>query len=402
MSHIQRRGTRRRAGFTLIELLVVIAIIAILAAILFPVFAKAREKANQTTCLNSQRQIAVAILMYVQDHEETFMSEPASGAWSAALHDYNEPSLYDCPSQTGKGTNHAPEYGFNSKLYTRALGDIERPAVTILTMDIKSRKTPGSYAFQYFDDTEVAARHNNGVVLSCLDGHVAHEPIDKSKDILMQLREKGYETAQALELIGSVLAGPYDPGTPTATPTYQTYVTYLDMPDGSYLASPTAPIPDLTFEFDWYKRNSGNGMVAGVSFFDPGGSTNGTLSPQTYAGWLTWTHAYSTIQINGSRWAPIGQNLAMIDSLTSMTESSWMGGSTETGTYHVTLDIQKGGTLVILTSKRTDGVTKVLKTEPDTAAMRAMMQNNKVGVYITDHNGGCRTNVTNLKFQRAL
>jgi prepilin-type N-terminal cleavage/methylation domain-containing protein len=56
-------------GFTLIELLVVIAIIAILAAILFPVFARAREKARQTTCTSNQRQIAASILMWSQDHE---------------------------------------------------------------------------------------------------------------------------------------------------------------------------------------------------------------------------------------------------------------------------------------------------------------------------------------------
>ncbi|MEI6521594.1 MAG: prepilin-type N-terminal cleavage/methylation domain-containing protein, partial [bacterium] len=61
---------QRQKGFTLIELLVVIAIIAILAAILFPVFARAREKARQTTCTNNQRQIATTLLMYAQDHEE--------------------------------------------------------------------------------------------------------------------------------------------------------------------------------------------------------------------------------------------------------------------------------------------------------------------------------------------
>jgi len=59
-------------GFTLIELLVVIAIIAILAAILFPVFAKAREKARQTSCLSNSRQLATAVLSYVQDYDETF------------------------------------------------------------------------------------------------------------------------------------------------------------------------------------------------------------------------------------------------------------------------------------------------------------------------------------------
>ncbi|HZT43650.1 MAG TPA: prepilin-type N-terminal cleavage/methylation domain-containing protein [Chthonomonadaceae bacterium] len=63
---------RRRNGFTLIELLVVIAIIAILAAILFPVFAQAREKARQATCLSDEKQIGLGFMMYVQDYDETF------------------------------------------------------------------------------------------------------------------------------------------------------------------------------------------------------------------------------------------------------------------------------------------------------------------------------------------
>src|ERR1700735_1577937 len=61
-----------RRGFTLIELLVVIAIIAILAAILFPVFAQAREKGRQAVCTSNLKQIALGGLMYVQDYDETF------------------------------------------------------------------------------------------------------------------------------------------------------------------------------------------------------------------------------------------------------------------------------------------------------------------------------------------
>src|SRR2546421_1383684 len=71
----RRLRTGRRSleyAFTLIELLVVIAIIAIIAAILFPVFSQAREKARQTSCLSNLRQAATAVIMYVQDYDETF------------------------------------------------------------------------------------------------------------------------------------------------------------------------------------------------------------------------------------------------------------------------------------------------------------------------------------------
>src|SRR5256886_1089847 len=64
-----KRSTQ--AGFTLIELLVVIAIIAVLAAILFPVFAQAREKARQASCLSNMKQQGAAVMMYAQDYDET-------------------------------------------------------------------------------------------------------------------------------------------------------------------------------------------------------------------------------------------------------------------------------------------------------------------------------------------
>src|SRR5438128_7686347 len=69
----------RRKGFTLIELLVVIAIIAILAAILFPVFAQARDKARQAACLSNAKQIGTAEMMYVQDYDEKFFWQ---GDWN--------------------------------------------------------------------------------------------------------------------------------------------------------------------------------------------------------------------------------------------------------------------------------------------------------------------------------
>ena len=71
----------KRKAFTLIELLVVIAIIAILAAILFPVFARARQKALQTSCLNNMKQLALAVRMYANDYDSKFCPVPANGQW---------------------------------------------------------------------------------------------------------------------------------------------------------------------------------------------------------------------------------------------------------------------------------------------------------------------------------
>lgn len=80
-------GTKKRSGFTLIELLVVIAIIAILAAILFPVFAQAREKARAAACLSNEKQIGLALMQYVQDYDETypaaaFSTNPGQPFWN--------------------------------------------------------------------------------------------------------------------------------------------------------------------------------------------------------------------------------------------------------------------------------------------------------------------------------
>jgi prepilin-type N-terminal cleavage/methylation domain-containing protein/prepilin-type processing-associated H-X9-DG protein len=105
-----RRGPN---GFTLIELLVVIAIIALLAAILFPVFAQAREKAREAVCLSNVKQIGLAVRMYVQDYDETFPifhaynshpgpGEPGHKGVEAEIEPYTKSrDLFRCPDDDG-------------------------------------------------------------------------------------------------------------------------------------------------------------------------------------------------------------------------------------------------------------------------------------------------------------
>ena len=97
---------RTKGGFTLIELLVVIAIIAILAAILFPVFAHAREKARHTACLSNGNQISTAMMMYTQDYDETYVLAIETNdwqVWPVRIQPYvkNWDMMY-CPSGSSK------------------------------------------------------------------------------------------------------------------------------------------------------------------------------------------------------------------------------------------------------------------------------------------------------------
>ena len=144
------RTTKRRA-FTLIELLVVIAIIAILAAILFPVFAKAREKARAASCLSNTKQMGLAVMQYCQDYDETYpaymWSAPAWMIWMDQIQPYMKSTqTLLCPS-TSRGTgwgnskvsylfnNIAGSYTWNGNFNQASMASMIQPAVTYMFGD---------------------------------------------------------------------------------------------------------------------------------------------------------------------------------------------------------------------------------------------------------------------------
>ncbi len=155
---MKKINIHQKMGFTLIELLVVIAIIAILAAILFPVFARAREKARQTTCSSNQRQIAVTFQMYAQDHESRLPS--ATEAWSAISLD---PAVLRCPSASASVVK---AYGFNISMSGVAQSSIDSPDEAVLTAD------SGATDNIMKSSSDLAMRHSGQVIASYLDGHV--------------------------------------------------------------------------------------------------------------------------------------------------------------------------------------------------------------------------------------
>jgi len=194
----------RRTGFTLIELLVVIAIIAILAAILFPVFAQARDKARQTTCTSNTKQSALAFMMYINDYDETFplgfgllydrwlwnyyhdvpynwrfsSSEPESTAlqvhWSNVIQQYAKNyGLYECPSCPPKrlvGVDYAAAaaqpvkvaYTYNGLLHAYSQAQITNPAQLPLLWEGRGKASVEGFAL-----TNPTMRCNQGVNRPC-------------------------------------------------------------------------------------------------------------------------------------------------------------------------------------------------------------------------------------------
>ncbi len=213
---------RQRTGFTLIELLVVIAIIAILAAILFPVFARARENARKSTCLSNVKQISHGLMMYVQDYDERFMNGSynftqvdGSLFWFERILPYvKNTGIFNCPSAPQVVNFHAwgTPPNFNGKIVkygvtgaavarsvttTYALAEFTHPAETAMVGDSYHQYPNGAAQFAAANEcggtpgcgcgtTHPAdvnfARHVGGTNLGFCDGHAKWAPFSTVLD----------------------------------------------------------------------------------------------------------------------------------------------------------------------------------------------------------------------------
>lgn len=175
------------SGFTLIELLVVIAIIAMLSAILFPVFSHAREKARQVQCQSNLKQIGLAFRMYLEDWDETFLDFSTPTSWMITLDkmlggsgtNFACKKIWRCPStdDSWSFTWGRVGYAYNYLNLTSAVSvsDIKDQASTILVLD-SGGSSAGNTGYYIAGPTHatytVTGRHNGGTNILWVDGHV--------------------------------------------------------------------------------------------------------------------------------------------------------------------------------------------------------------------------------------
>ena len=218
-SHLPR-SMRSSGGFTLIELLVVIAIIAILAAILFPVFQRVRENARRTACLSNQKQLGLAFVQYSQDADELMPSATKGlagagvlGGWNyysvfgqapntPAVFDVTKGSLYPyikskgvyvCPDDSvGQANGSSYAYSSCAALYTAPAGTALYPGKSLSQFDSPSAMLllteeangGGSFstndAYFLFNFDTVALRHTGGANMLFMDGHAKYSLLDNT------------------------------------------------------------------------------------------------------------------------------------------------------------------------------------------------------------------------------
>jgi len=143
----------RKQGFTLIELLVVIAIIAILAAILFPVFQKVRENARRTACISNMKQIGIASIQYTQDYDEKYIAgcgfNGKGAGWAGQMYPFiKSAAVFRCPDESSSLPGTPASYGLNSQFSPFngagtgpngiSLAKVNSPAKTVLFFEVSN------------------------------------------------------------------------------------------------------------------------------------------------------------------------------------------------------------------------------------------------------------------------